>query len=44
MSRRFAYRTVLADVSLSLARGDVLLLVGPNGAGKTTLIRVLAGL
>lgn len=44
LSRRFAYRTVLADVSLSLARGDVLLLVGPNGAGKTTLIRVLAGL
>jgi len=44
ISRRFAYRTVLADVSLSLARGDVLLLVGPNGAGKTTLIRVLAGL
>jgi heme exporter protein A len=31
-------------VALSLARGDVLLLVGPNGAGKTTLIRVLAGL
>jgi ABC-type multidrug transport system ATPase subunit len=44
VSRRFAYRPVLTDVSLSLGRGDVLLLVGPNGAGKTTLLRVLAGL
>lgn len=44
IGRRFAYRTVLADVTFRLGRGDVLLLVGPNGAGKTTLIRVLAGL
>jgi heme exporter protein A len=44
LTRRFAYRTVLAGVSLTLRRGEVLLLVGPNGAGKTTLLRVLAGL
>lgn len=44
VTRRFAYRTVLAGVSLTLRRGEVLLLVGPNGAGKTTLLRVLAGL
>jgi ABC-type multidrug transport system ATPase subunit len=44
VARRFAYRTVLADVALTLRRGQVLLLVGPNGAGKTTLLRVLAGL
>lgn len=44
IARRFAYRTVLADVTLALRRGEVLLLVGPNGAGKTTLLRVLAGL
>jgi len=44
IARRFAYRPVLADVALSLRRGEGLLLVGPNGAGKTTLLRVLAGL
>jgi len=44
IARRFAYRLVLANVDLTLRRGDVLLLVGPNGAGKTTLLRVLAGL
>jgi ABC-type multidrug transport system ATPase subunit len=44
VSRRFAYRPVLTDVSLTLHRGEVLLLVGPNGAGKTTLLRVLSGL
>jgi tungstate transport system ATP-binding protein len=34
----------LVDVSLSLHRGDRLMLVGPNGAGKTTLLRLLHGL
>ena len=39
----FSYRDrqVLADVSFSLERGEVLGLVGPNGSGKTTLLRCL---
>jgi iron complex transport system ATP-binding protein len=37
-------RTVLADVDLALAPGEILGLVGPNGAGKTTLLRTLIGL
>ncbi len=39
-----AGRAVLADASLSLAFGEVLVLAGRNGAGKTTLLRVATGL
>ena len=40
----FAYPggiAALADVSLSLARGEFLAVVGANGSGKTTLMKVL---
>ncbi|MFN8644736.1 MAG: ABC transporter ATP-binding protein [Candidatus Binatia bacterium] len=36
--------SVLRDVSLTLAGGEVVVVVGANGAGKTTLLRALAGL
>jgi ATP-binding cassette, subfamily F, member 3 len=36
-------RTLLADASLELERGEHAVLVGPNGTGKTTLIEILAG-
>jgi heme exporter protein A len=42
--RRYGEREALSDVSLSVARGQTLVVFGPNGAGKTTLLRVLSTL
>jgi branched-chain amino acid transport system ATP-binding protein len=40
-----AYGSVVAvrDVSLHVARGEIVAVLGPNGAGKTTLLRTIAG-
>ncbi|HXU72086.1 MAG TPA: sn-glycerol-3-phosphate ABC transporter ATP-binding protein UgpC [Polyangia bacterium] len=35
---------VLGDVSLTVADGELLVLVGPSGCGKSTLLRCIAGL
>ena len=35
---------VLGDVSITVADGELLVLVGPSGCGKSTLLRCIAGL
>jgi len=41
LTKRFAGRTLFADVSLQVNRQDRIGLVGPNGAGKTTLFLLI---
>jgi lipopolysaccharide export system ATP-binding protein len=44
LAKSFGKRQVVRDVSLSLARGEVVGLLGPNGAGKTTCFYMIMGL
>ena len=44
ISKAFDATPVLHDVSLDVARGEIVCLLGPSGCGKTTLLRIIAGL
>jgi ABC-2 type transport system ATP-binding protein len=43
LTRRFATKTALDDVSLRVESGELFGLIGPDGAGKTTFFRIVAG-
>jgi ABC-2 type transport system ATP-binding protein len=43
LRKRFGANLAVADLSLSIGRGEVFGFLGPNGAGKTTAIRSLLG-
>lgn len=42
--KRFGSQDVLCGVSMSVARGEVCVLLGPSGGGKSTLLRAINGL
>ncbi len=44
LRKRYKARTVVHDVSLEVASGEVVGLLGPNGAGKTTCFYMIVGL
>ena len=44
LQKRYKARTVVHDVSLEVASGEVIGLLGPNGAGKTTCFYMIVGL
>lgn len=44
LAKRYGRVTALADLTLSVARGEVFGFLGPNGAGKTTSVKLLVGL
>ncbi len=41
---RIGGRSILADTSFAIRRGEFIGVLGPNGAGKTTLLRAILGL
>jgi ABC-2 type transport system ATP-binding protein len=44
LSKSFAGREVVHDLSMQVKRGTIYGFLGPNGSGKTTTIRMLCGL
>lgn len=44
ITKRYGDRTILADVNLSIRKGEIVSILGPSGCGKTTLLNLILGL
>ncbi|WP_077488709.1 amino acid ABC transporter ATP-binding protein [Sinomonas mesophila] len=44
LRKSFGPKTVLKDINLDIASGEVACIIGPSGSGKSTLLRCLNGL
>ncbi len=44
VTKRYGERSVVSDLSLSIATGELFVLLGPSGSGKSTVLRMIAGL
>ncbi|MGC2082063.1 MAG: ABC transporter ATP-binding protein [Bradyrhizobium sp.] len=44
MSKTFGGEPAVNDVSFTVTRGDLVVLLGPSGCGKSTMLRMIAGL
>ncbi|MBW8885885.1 MAG: ABC transporter ATP-binding protein [Planctomycetia bacterium] len=44
VTKRFGSRMVLDDINLSVARGEIVVIVGPSGCGKSTLLKIVSGI
>lgn len=44
LHKQFGDNVILGDLSLSVNKGEVVVLIGPSGCGKSTLLRCLNGL
>lgn len=42
LTKRYAGHTAVANLSFTVARGEIVGLLGPNGAGKSTILRILS--